>query len=672
MDTNRKRNFPWVVVLLVAGLVIALACGVAATIGTGALFWLTQRSVSTSDTEPIQAVLNTDLQGAHLLPVRGLVEQQDQSGGWHAVTARTPISQGQRVRTGALSGAQLIFQDRSRVTLGANTEIKIDELNFQDNRQVIMLSQLSGESDHEVASNSGKTTRYQVHTPGGKGEARGTIFHVMITPDLATHFTVEEGSLAVTGQGETVFVDAGQTTMIYTDEPPTDPALRISGEGVVTQIGEIWVIAGQSFSIHENTFIIGSPKVGDIVHVEGRLLADDTRLADLIVLLRISPANRFTLIGEVQEIGEQMWTVAGQTIEIGENTVIDPSIQVGNQVRVEGVILENGAILAEKIQPYGEDGGLPFDFSGVVQTIGTESWTISGVTVAVDENTAIDSGLAAGEVVWVSGWIQVDGTWLARKIRRAIEGERSFEIAGQIESIDPWVVAGISFETREWTDIDPGLKVGDLVRVKGKIQEDGTWVAFEIERIHELPYPLIVIIGTVISTDPWVVSGIPLDVTPETIIEGDIVPGMLVRVEIYLLPDGTWQVFRITALEEFIGIPGCMNLTATVVSFDGNRLQLLGWPELVLGEDVEIDGDLRPNSIIVIQLCFNEEGTIVIIQIIIIFVPEIDIEPPPVDGHKVTICHKPQKKKGGNTITISRSALPAHLAHGDYIGACSR
>ena len=31
---------------------------------------------------------------------------------------------------------------------------------------------------------------------------------------------------------------------------------------------------------------------------------------------------------------------------------------------------------------------------------------------------------------------------------------------------------------------------------------------------------------------------------------------------------------------------------------------------------------------------------------------------------KVTICHK------GHTITISRSALPAHLAHGDFVGTC--
>ena len=34
-------------------------------------------------------------------------------------------------------------------------------------------------------------------------------------------------------------------------------------------------------------------------------------------------------------------------------------------------------------------------------------------------------------------------------------------------------------------------------------------------------------------------------------------------------------------------------------------------------------------------------------------------------GKKVTICHK-----GKNTITISQSALKAHLAHGDKLGAC--
>jgi hypothetical protein len=373
----------------------------------------------------------------------------------------------------------------------------------------------------------------------------------------------------------------------------------------------------------------------------------------------------------VEEIGELSWTVAGQDINIRENTQIGPGIQVSDQVRVEGVIYEYGALQADEILLYGEEGRLPFEFSGVVEATSDENWTISGIVITIDGSTNIEGKPAPGDVVRVRGWIQANGTWLASHIHLAQEDERTFEISGEIQSIDPWRVAGITFETREWTEIDPDLMTGDRVRVSGRIQEDGTWIAYEIERIHQEPFPLIVIIGTVISTDPWVVSGIPLNVTPETIIEGDISPGMLVRVIIYLLPDGTWQVMRITSLDIFTGIPGCLNLTATVINFEGTRLQLLGWPELVLGEDVEIDGALRPNSVVAILLCFDEKGMIEIVQIIVIFQPEIDIEPPPVEGHKVTICHKPNKK-GGNTITIAKSALPAHLAHGDYIGACSR
>lgn len=36
------------------------------------------------------------------------------------------------------------------------------------------------------------------------------------------------------------------------------------------------------------------------------------------------------------------------------------------------------------------------------------------------------------------------------------------------------------------------------------------------------------------------------------------------------------------------------------------------------------------------------------------------------DDHKVTICHK-----GKNTITVDKSAVPAHLNHGDTMGPCS-
>lgn len=37
---------------------------------------------------------------------------------------------------------------------------------------------------------------------------------------------------------------------------------------------------------------------------------------------------------------------------------------------------------------------------------------------------------------------------------------------------------------------------------------------------------------------------------------------------------------------------------------------------------------------------------------------------------KIVICHKKEKKHGGETIMIGSPALPAHLAHGDTLGAC--
>ena len=38
-------------------------------------------------------------------------------------------------------------------------------------------------------------------------------------------------------------------------------------------------------------------------------------------------------------------------------------------------------------------------------------------------------------------------------------------------------------------------------------------------------------------------------------------------------------------------------------------------------------------------------------------------------GEKVLICHKPDKK-GGHTLSVSASAVPAHLGHGDKLGPC--
>lgn len=42
------------------------------------------------------------------------------------------------------------------------------------------------------------------------------------------------------------------------------------------------------------------------------------------------------------------------------------------------------------------------------------------------------------------------------------------------------------------------------------------------------------------------------------------------------------------------------------------------------------------------------------------------------EDKKITICHiPPGNPENAHTITISVNALPAHMAHGDLIGACN-
>lgn len=271
-----------------------------------------------------------------------------------------------------------------------------------------------------------------------------------------------------------------------------------------------------------------------------------------------------------------------------------------------------------------------------------------------------------------------------------VAGIATFELVGLLESMNPWVIAGKTVETNELTQIEEGLQVGDLVRVRGTILEDGTWLAYSIEPAEEQTDPTIVLIGTVDSVDPWVVNGITLNVTADTIINGEITVGTLVRVEILLLEDGTWDVLSITPLGDLTETEGCITVVATVVSVSENEIQFLGWPSMSLGTDVKIEsgtensqGDedeqgednqgqggviLSVNQPVLVLLCPSEDGQIVIVQITVIVVTPPD-EGETAASEKVLVCHKPNGKNP-HTLSIAQAAVPAHLGHGDILGAC--
>ena len=278
-----------------------------------------------------------------------------------------------------------------------------------------------------------------------------------------------------------------------------------------------------------------------------------------------------------------------------------------------------------------------------------------------------------------------------------LAGTSSFDLVGSLESMDPWTVAGKTFETNASTKIEEGLAVGDRVRVRGMVQDDDAWLAYSIEKADEQTDNTIILIGKVTSVDPWVVNGITLNVTDTTVINGEITTGMLVRVEILLLEDGTWEVVSISPLNDLPPTSGCATVIATVVSVNGNEVQFLGWPTTVTLEDKtktddqnnatddndeennndqgeDEDGEnnvdittIQPGQQVLVVVCASKDGQLVIVNINIIGDDDNEASN---GGDKVLVCHKPNKKKGGHTLSISSSAVPAHLGHGDTLGAC--
>jgi hypothetical protein len=317
-------------------------------------------------------------------------------------------------------------------------------------------------------------------------------------------------------------------------------------------------------------------------------------------------------------------------------------------------------------------------YQSTLRWLSLAAWLgLTGVLAACTAANAVPATTVSTEapetalLLLEDGAVKVQGenaAWLP------VAGESTFELVGKVDSVDPWMVTGNTFAIRDSTQITDGLEVGDLVRVRGIILSDNTWLANSIEPVmEENPAdPSVFLIGKVNSTDPWVIHGITLAVTDETVITGEITPDMLVVVEILLLDDGTWEVLSIAPLSESPQIPGCATVTATVASVNGNEIQFAGWPVITRVEGVTVEDEsgtaatLGADQRVLVVICSTEDGQFQITKIIVLDPEEDESTGNP---EKVLVCHKPDKR-GGHTLSIAEPAVSAHLAHGDTLGAC--
>lgn len=617
---------------LAGGLATVFAC-VAVLALSGAAWWVISRQTAaravptgpapiTKATDvPVQA---TDPQAAVLTQVRGVVEIQAADGSWAKAESGVSIRAGARLRTRSLSSATLAFYDGSQTVLGPDTELSVDTLNApKSGARVILLTQWVGDSDHAVAKSNDPDSRYEVRTASGTGQAKGTAFHVSVSIAQVVRFDVTDGVVEVSNLDVVVSVVAGQSTTVVVGEEPQLPVFRIEGEGEVTNLGPTWTIAGYDFVSDVDTEIVGEPHVGDWVAFTGHFLPDGTRFADRIVLRHRSLENRFAFTGETEVISATAWTVAGKVVRVDDVTRIEPGLTVGDEVEVRGGIAADGTLWATSIQGVIPNG---FRFTGVVETMGDDAWTVSGISVTVNLSTTIEPGLLVGDRVLVTGQVLDDGTWLALTLNK-LEAE-TFDFVGVVINTDPWIVSGIALTTDERTEIDEGILVGNRVRVRGRVLADGTWLAESIEQLDEGQRHHIEFTARVQSIDPWIVGAVVVTVDDHTKIIGAITVGDWVTVQGNLLPDGTVLAKKITRVSR---AQGCLVISTVVKVIEANQLILFDGQTVGLEGGPSIEGELNVASVILIRVCVDEHGDLHVVRIIVIFqlddVPVIILPP---------------------------------------------
>lgn len=190
-------------------------------------------------------------------------------------------------------------------------------------------------------------------------------------------------------------------------------------------------------------------------------------------------------------------------------------------------------------------------FSGVIDGIAPDSWTVAGQAVAITDDTVVVITTGNAEP---GMWAEVravraeDDTLTARRVHvmppeMRLRGEVTFIPDGRLGE---WVIGGQTFLVDEDTQIgDRGgpVVVGAWAQVAA-IQEGAVLRAVRIRAIDPLPH--VEVMGAIQSFDDaaWTLSGIALALDAETLIQGEPQTGLLAMAGAELQTDSSLLMLR--------------------------------------------------------------------------------------------------------------------------------
>jgi hypothetical protein len=310
-------------------------------------------------------------------------------------------------------------QNTARNLVGKQIEVKV---RTEDSKRRLIEVEQQGEEEHLT----------------GIIESKGASTWVIGGQEFKVNATTQlDGGLTVGAEAKVEFVRLPDGSLLATEIETDKDEGHFSG--TVQSIGtDTWKINGETFTLDDSTRIDDDLAVGLEARVEFVTVADGSLLAIDIQ----SAENEDTDSGDdeyiedhyfagiIESIGENTWAIGGGIFKVNNATELGGDLAMGMEAKVEYIILSDSTYVATEIEGCVDedidDSDKDDHLTGLIGSIGSDSWEIDGKSFKVNSATEIEEGLTDGVQVMVKFIRLSDGSLLATEIEM-LEDDDSVE-----------------------------------------------------------------------------------------------------------------------------------------------------------------------------------------------------------------------------------------------------
>jgi hypothetical protein len=169
--------------------------------------------------------------------VYGTPESTGQARWWRS---GLDVFHNETVVTAEVSASRVIFRDKSQLSIGPTSWVKLDTFVYDPNPATAAVSISFVKGVFRFVSGSSSKENYKITTPAASIGVRGTAFTVSILQGGREIISVESGTVYVTcHRGVTVALNAGQMTYINSPQGSPNPAQPSAPIPAVAQMDAI-------------------------------------------------------------------------------------------------------------------------------------------------------------------------------------------------------------------------------------------------------------------------------------------------------------------------------------------------------------------------------------------------------------------------------------------------